>query len=481
MKTVLIAEDEKFIRLGLKTMLQRSDIPVEEIYEARDGEEALQILHAHPVDLLITDIQMPKMDGIALAERSRELPSPPMVLAVSGYDDFNYAVSMLRNGVSDYLLKPVERQKFCDVLEKLEAQYLQRQQAAEQTHNRYLRALRYLMLERSADSHEARELIGRYEGQFFEGTYQGFLCQEIREPLPQDVIALRAEGSCTLYLTGQADAFTPLVPEITGFSQPVQGLSALRQCYIQARAGWKQAFFAGKPCSGVPGKAAASEPTVTAEQLLSLVGLSRDKEVLRLLDVQARMVRQGDLTPDAFGALVEKFIRDLGGTYKNLIDPGDDPVRFGEIWRFGSVQAYLDELSQWLSGFCGRIGQEFADYENKQKIRQAVCYIQENYRNPLNMTMVSNQVSMNYSLFSLLFKQYTGTNFVNYLQNLRLTEAKRLLTQTDWRIGEICRRSGFTDEKHFLKVFKNSVGLSPSEYRKTNMLREAIQGEEEKP
>lgn len=77
MKTVLIAEDEKFIRLGLKTMLQRSDIPVEEIYEARDGEEALQILQAHPVDLLITDIQMPKMDGIALAERSRELPSPP--------------------------------------------------------------------------------------------------------------------------------------------------------------------------------------------------------------------------------------------------------------------------------------------------------------------------------------------------------------------------------------------------------------------
>ena len=481
MKTVLIAEDEKFIRLGLKTMLQRSDVPVAEILEARDGEEALQILREHPVDLLITDIQMPKMDGIALAQRSRELPNPPMVLAVSGYDDFDYAVSMLRNGVSDYLLKPVERQKFCDVLEKLEAQYLQRQQAAEQTHSRYLRALRYLMLERSADSHEAQELIGRYEAQFFQGAYQGFLCREISDPLSREVISIRAGENCVLYLTRQAEQLTPLLPRIAGFSQPVQGLAALRQCYMQAYSGWKQAFFAGKPCSGVPEKDASAEPTVTAEQLLSLVGLSRDKEVLRLMDVQARMVRQGDLTPEAFAALSEKFIRDLGSTYKNLIDPGDDPVRFGEIWRFDSVQTYFEELSQWLSCFCGRIGQEFADYENKQKIRQAVCYMQENYRTPLNMTMVSNQVSMNYSLFSLLFKQYTGTNFVNYLQNLRLKEAKRLLTQTDWRVGEICRRSGFTDEKHFLKVFKSAVGLSPSEYRKTNMLREAIQGEEEKP
>lgn len=127
MNTVLIAEDEKFIRMGLKTMVQRSGIPIGEVLEARDGAEALEILRNRSVDLLITDIRMPKMDGIQLVEKLHTLPHAPMILVVSGYDDFNYAVAMLRGGVSDYLLKPVERQQLCGVLEKLEDQYQEHQ------------------------------------------------------------------------------------------------------------------------------------------------------------------------------------------------------------------------------------------------------------------------------------------------------------------------------------------------------------------
>ena len=472
MKTILIAEDEKFIRMGLKTMTQRSGIPVEEILEARDGEEALELLRSHAVDLLITDIRMPKMDGIALVEQLRTLPHPPMVLAVSGYEDFNYAVSMLRNGVSDYLLKPVERQKFCDALEKLEAKYQERQQILSRSRRQYLRGLRYLMLEWKADSQEVRDLIARYEDIFFQGCYRGFCCAESQAELPEEVIVLRTEGSCVLYLAPETllERVSGLLSPIAGRSDLHRGLEQLRTCYLEAYAGWKRAFFTGRRCGPELTKA-GSGPTVTADQLLSLVSLSRDKEILRLLDVQARLTAQGDLDPDDFVALVTEFIRGLCGTYKNLIDPADDPVRFVQVWEFGSAEQFLNQLSGWLNGFCGRITQEFADYENKQKIRQAVQYIQENYRSPLNMAVVSNHVSMNYSLFSLLFKQYTGTNFVNYLQNLRLEEAKRLLAETDWRVSEIGRRSGFTDEKHFLKVFKNAVGLSPSEYRKSLILR----------
>lgn len=84
------------------------------------------------------------------------------------------------------------------------------------------------------------------------------------------------------------------------------------------------------------------------------------------------------------------------------------------------------------------------------------------------MALVSNEVDMNYSLFSLLFKQYVGTNFVAYLQGLRLTEAKRLLRETDLRVNEIGRRVGFTDDKNFLKVFKSAEGVSPTEYRRAS-------------
>ena len=79
---------------------------------------------------------------------------------------------------------------------------------------------------------------------------------------------------------------------------------------------------------------------------------------------------------------------------------------------------------------------------------------------------VANYVCMNYSLFSLTFKEYTGVNFVNYLKNIRIKEAKRLLAETDWKVADIGHKVGYENDKHFMKIFKNICGISPSDYRK---------------
>ena len=90
------------------------------------------------------------------------------------------------------------------------------------------------------------------------------------------------------------------------------------------------------------------------------------------------------------------------------------------------------------------------------------------------MAVVSNHISMNYSLFSYVFKQYTGHNFVNYLKNLRVNEAKRLLEETDLKVNEISGKVGYNNEKHFMKIFKNTCGVSPTEYRKNTRLKNKI-------
>ena len=93
-------------------------------------------------------------------------------------------------------------------------------------------------------------------------------------------------------------------------------------------------------------------------------------------------------------------------------------------------------------------------------------YIEQNYHRDLNMAVVSNEISMNYSLFSLLFKQHVGTNFVSYLKEIRIREAKRLLKDTDKKIVEVSQMVGYDNEKNFMKVFKAVCGVSPSEYRR---------------
>ena len=180
-------------------------------------------------------------------------------------------------------------------------------------------------------------------------------------------------------------------------------------------------------------------------------------------------VRPG--APDEFARLGAQTAEQVRRTYAPLLPDGGGAGGVAEIWAFESPEAYFRALEEWLEPLSLQVQAELADYENKQKIRQAVQYIRENFRRPLNMTIVSNEVSMNYTLFSRLFKQYTGENFVGYLQELRLAEARRLLLETDWHVNEIGSRCGFTDDKHFLKVFKHSAGVSPSEWRRSSRCR----------
>lgn len=468
MNTILIAEDEKFIRKGLVTMVRRSGVPVERILEARDGEEALELPHQNPVDLLITDIRMPKLDGIGLASRLGELDHQPMVLVISGYDDFSYAVEMLRNGAFDYLLKPVERERLYEALEKLEGQYQKKRARQEEEGQQALRALRHLMLEQDTESPEWREQAGRCREGFFPGPYAGFCAGECSQPLPEGMLCLHAVGGLSLYAAPQerAEELAALLPAPVGRSGIYTGPESLHLCYQEARRAWQQSFFAGEPRGELPPQ--MFQPlSVTVEQLTGLAGLSRGQELLQLLSGEGARAARGEVDPEKVAELCARFAGRLGRDFSQFIGQGEEPRRFAVLWDFPDWAQYLDALGQWLEGFCGRTAQEFADYENKQKIRQAAQYIQRHFREPLSMTVVSNHVSMNYSLFSLLFKQYTGVNFSGYLQELRINEAKRLLEETDWRVNEICRRAGFSDDKHFLKVFKAAVGFSPTEYRRS--------------
>lgn len=111
MDTLLVVEDEKMIRRGICVMAQRSSVNIGEILECRNGMEAMEILKSRKIDTVFTDIRMPKMDGITLVKEMEDLSYKPDVVVVSGYDDFNYAVEMLKHGVADYILKPVKREK----------------------------------------------------------------------------------------------------------------------------------------------------------------------------------------------------------------------------------------------------------------------------------------------------------------------------------------------------------------------------------
>ncbi|MBA9087694.1 YesN/AraC family two-component response regulator [Fontibacillus solani] len=99
-------------------------------------------------------------------------------------------------------------------------------------------------------------------------------------------------------------------------------------------------------------------------------------------------------------------------------------------------------------------------------IRESVKYIREHYGNKITLDTIANQVHLNASYFSTLFKQETKMNFVDYLKKYRLEQAKRFLLNEDLKVFEIANRIGIQNANYFTEVFKEYTGLSPLEFRK---------------
>lgn len=116
---VLVVDDEPDIRKVVRTHLEKADY---EVIEAENGAEAITILNTgdNPmyVDTILCDIRMPKLNGIEAIEYFRkEYPSLPLVV-LTGFPDLQMATALLKQGVMDYLVKPVEKDKLIDTVKK---------------------------------------------------------------------------------------------------------------------------------------------------------------------------------------------------------------------------------------------------------------------------------------------------------------------------------------------------------------------------
>ncbi|MCX5868228.1 MAG: response regulator [Proteobacteria bacterium] len=112
---VLIVDDEKPIRDVIVDILKEEGYQVE---SAADGDEALKILEKYPADLMITDLEMPRVRGIELLKQTRALPSPPITILMTGFGTVETAIEAMKLGAYDYILKPFKLEEFIELVKK---------------------------------------------------------------------------------------------------------------------------------------------------------------------------------------------------------------------------------------------------------------------------------------------------------------------------------------------------------------------------
>lgn len=121
---VLIADDEDTIRHGVTKYIKLHTDRFDKIYEAENGQEAIDMLLCHHPDIMVLDIQMPLKTGLDVMKEAKKAGIQPITVILSGYDEFTYAQQALKFGAKEYLLKPMRAADMLECLNRLADEFL---------------------------------------------------------------------------------------------------------------------------------------------------------------------------------------------------------------------------------------------------------------------------------------------------------------------------------------------------------------------
>jgi two-component system response regulator YesN len=515
MYRVAIVDDEPVIRFGIRASVDWGRENVGLAGDFANGEEAWRTIEKDPVDILITDIKMPVMDGLELTRRTLAQHPKTKVILVSSYNDFEYVRQGLKLGVVDYLLKPtlepeglLELVRKCLRLIEDERRYDLDRQLIRTTRITYDRKKHETDVKRALAHEDERLPQGavppwmndgyalctvlvnglRETEESYGHLHVGMLLEEMQENFYEAVeegIAFPAERALIIAFPAlRLESPEEIIGTMCDIWSARLGISVtvgcaagsnaeeLRSVYQESGRAALRRFFEGE------GKYFAQEPaippldlTATSHKPVSLLlqelrtaAHSRDavaaEAVIRCwIDRWAALRTDPDaICREAFEIVTTLFMNEQEMT---VLLEGFEDLKRSET---------LEELTRLLLAQIRGYRNSYAagshtSKGNKQLIDKAIDYISAHYTSEITLQQLADHVHMSKNYFCLQFKHHTNLNFIDYLIRLRIGKAKELIVDPGLKIYEVAEKAGFNDVKYFSKLFKKMTGLSPVEYR----------------
>lgn len=526
MLKVLIADDEIKVSQLILHLIHWEDFGMEVIGTVNDGIEACETILEKRPDIVITDIRMPGMDGIELVESVTKEIENIFFIIISGYSQFEYARQAVKLGVEDYLLKPIKKKELEAVLNKILGKYKETANSLEEREN----LLNHLELTREKvknsflseliDNHRQSILLMSREEMFEEfecrlsekyfthivvhlftnavmenNKEYGFMLPKIQKVLKEKLEMYCSEWMSIIHneeviclLNTAENKREEIIRQlykvkivifsgfkvVIGVGQTVDSLSLYSESMNTANHAIRNRF--SKPNELIIEGDSRKESSF---QVAEVISSSDKKEILtamELIDIEAfkkavsrikaelKNTGDGQLIYGVYRELVETFVFGVKSYLGQEIK-----VTMGELMK-GYMNLYgFDEVFDWFAGKCCGILLRYEEEQRSQEarpIRMAKQYINENYNKAISLEGVSNHIGFNPAYFSSMFKKATGQNFMDYVIEIRILNAKGLLVQTNLDIADIAAKVGYTDLKYFSRIFKKLTNLTPSEYRR---------------
>lgn len=512
MMNILIADDEKIEREGIRYLLSLEK-GERRIFEAANGKQAMQILRTENIDMILTDIKMPVMDGLELARRAKELFPEIRIVIFSGYNDFTFAQEAIRYGVTDYILKPVDPDNFHEIIEKAEKNIRERQ--AEE--NREIRRQNFLqqyflqnylysgkkeILEKAGEFVDLDKWNGWHcailietDTAFFdtaEENFPGELQKELRRVFfylnlnERQSLLLFQDVYCD-YLLVANHLYTFLkrnymVRIYLSVSRKFDGCECLPEILGQLEQQMEEKFYHPEKhifsCEEEELKMAAGE--VQDSQLMQMISEDISRKDTEQLWKHFECLKEKYSSNTQFSAIYIKFV------FSNVIQELFQENQFAdehrleqEIDRLYSCGNIMDILKVTEDNI--REYEKFLERsmsESRNEVAAVKNYIYQHYGEDLNLEMLAEKVYLSSGYLSFIFKKETGMNLNRFIKVFRMEKAGEFLRDTNMKVAQISEKVGFANVSYFCRSFREYYGCSPESYRKGTGGDEEISSED---
>ncbi len=530
MYRMLLVEDEPIVRLALKSLVNWEKYDFDEVLEAANGKKALEIIkNSDDIDIVITDINMPVMNGIELIEESRKLDKDIQFLVLSAYDDYELVRSAFKLGINDYILKTeMDPDKILKmVLTVLEGREKNRQNKnlrlekeellrrilsgefkSEDLKNSVLRLKNsnyiccymaidnFTLVEDRYENNDFVELINSVKNaanQIFESINNGEIL--VISPKEYGIFLSFEDASKDGSIKKLSDILNKIryallnflnIGVTIGVSCFCNEIENIGDLFEEAQKNSRLRFIFGKGKDIFPEHAEElnnikknKNSNLTQRIVLEM---SKDSGLLKSLDIldEKRCIEEiknifsikelmfEDNLENIYIYYLEivlmifqYIMKDEDNNIEDII--GEDLDLYDEITKFETIK----EIEQWILELLDKIIDYLGNVKQRESgaVKEAKEFIQKNYGDKISLDMLSKVVGFSKTYFSKVFTEETGDNFITYLTNVRIEEAKKLLINTDMKIYEICEKVGYPNIEHFSRTFKKIVGVSPLQYK----------------
>ncbi len=508
---VVVVEDEIRIREGICKLINKMFPELEIAGSAENGKEGLAYIEQYKPSLVITDIRMPVMDGLEMLKRAQEKEIFPKVIVLSAYSEFSYAQQAVRLGVKDYLIKPIVVQEFVQVINKMKQLCEQDEKRTPEVMGNLENVMSGILHGASFLDEKTEEfLLHKYniksDTQILELlVYMGDIFEEKSKRKRQELSLLLENEKRLQFCMVDLVYEKSILVLIYGYSNrqelerwyqncillqkrdvterrisygmiEVTGIKDIREGYQQLMPYMDWTIVLGDDVLISYPKTTKIQTEVCVypvdlENRLKIAICTGEKEKVKKVVQKFEAYFSGGkvFLPKE---IKESYVRFLWA-FLNIAKEVNS-IAYKEI----DQRVLLNEImsaktAHELNVCCNQLLEKIKEEDNEFEVinlavKKAQGMIHEFYADGITLGEIADRLNMTQEYLGTQFHKAVGEPFSIYIRNYRLSKAKELLIGTQLKQYEVAERLGYTDAKYFARVFKEHVGMSPAEYRKSH-------------